>query len=478
MQIVEEKTNPWLLQKMKEKELVGSTQVLDLVVEVEYDRTAEVADRLEAIEIEVKRELISWGRYIPIRAPVERIPEIQRVPYVVMVHYDVPRYIYQPPSIVDPLIGEIQISPIEVPTSPLTHPLEVLTGVVTAPLGLLEKKQPQRPGVIILPNTIASELVGAPVRAVQTKVAVLDTGAPFPFHPHWRKPIEAVSFTGELPVDGQGHGTYCTCQAFGVEFLTRFGWVRGTADGQQVLHGKVLTNAGFGTTSMILRGMEWAYHAGAKIVSMSLGGPNQGGMLDPEVRVVEELKEKVIFVIAAGNQGPDEWTIGSPGCAPSALTIGSYSPYYKGIAWWSSRGPSSEWFKNHPAEWEDVLARYGENAIKPDLVCPGGGPVEKDQPTDLLYGGTQGWYDGFYDLTPGDWFEAFRGTSMATPVGSGLVAHLYEEGKVRTAADVKSVMRGIWGKPKDIAWGYGLIHYDYFEGKSPTEKQKIKLKIV
>ena len=146
-EVVREKTNVWLYEKLKEKKLINeggnphSEQVLELIVEVEPDYTAEVADRLEALDIEVHRGRISWGRYIPIVAIVKAIPKIQDLPRVVKVHYSMPRYPYFLPFLVektDPLLGKIRISEIEVPYGPLEAGIRVLPLLpFGGPLGLL-----------------------------------------------------------------------------------------------------------------------------------------------------------------------------------------------------------------------------------------------------------------------------------------------------------------------------------------------------
>jgi len=481
--IVPEKTNPWLLEKLREKRLLGSNprQMLGLVVEVERDYTEEVASELQAMEIEVKRGLISWGRFIPVVAPAEKIPDIQRIPRVRKVHYEMPRYPYV--RKVDPLLGEIRLSEVEIPYDPVQTFLGALPSLpFWGPLGLLAG--PARPGIEMWPTGTTRGIIGAPeINRVEVKCAVLDTGPPIPLHPLLLRIIEVHSTTGEPPVDGQGHGTHVLTTAFAGHLDTRFGRCKSVADARRLLAVKCLTDAGFGTTSTVLKAMEYAYYWGAKVVNMSLGGPLQGGVeWDLECRVIQETGDEVAWCCAAGNEGPDMWTIGSPAAAPKALAVGSYSPRYKGVAVFSSRGPNASWYATHRDAWERDLARYGEDLIKPDVLCPGGGPAERGQePVDVVYAGVQGWSDGMSDMTV-DGFEGMRGTSVAAPHCAGLVAILYDEGKVRTAADVKSAMRGAWEKPKDIAWGYGLMRYDRFGEKTRPKgekgKTKMKLKVV
>lgn len=252
--------------------------------------------------------------------------------------------------------------------------------------------------------------------------------------------------------------TWCITCAFGDTAKTRFGECRGVADPEKgtLMSVKCLSNVGFGTAFSVIEAMERAYKWGAKVISMSLGGPLQGTVDDdPECRIVARLKDDCIFVVAGGNDGPAEWTIGSPGASPHALTVGSYSTVYNGLSLFSSRGPSGEWYKEHPDLWTQDEAKYGRALTKPDVIAPGGGPVEPDQVMDVIYSGCMGWTDGMNDLTPGDGFEGMRGTSMATPHVAGLIALAYDRGLVKTAGDVKRLMAR--HGTKDKFRGYGLI---------------------
>jgi len=189
---------------------------------------------------------------------------------------------------------------------------------------------------------------------------------------------------------------------------------------------------------------------------MSLGGPMQGSVRDdPQCRLIERLKDEVVFVVAAGNDGV-EWSIGSPGIAPDAITVGSYSPVYCGVSTFSSRGPSGAWYVDNKVAYVRDHTHYGDNIIKPDIVAPGGGPSQEDQKTDLILSGCTGWTQPMYVVLP-DVFGAMRGTSMATPLAAGVIALAYEHGLVRTAQDVKDKMARYGGK--DSISGYGMITY-------------------
>jgi len=130
------------------------------------------------------------------------------------------------------------------------------------------------------------------------------------------------------------------------------------------------------------------------------------------------------------------------------------------VADFSSRGPSGSWYKEHPEDWERDRRKYGENLLKPDCVAPGGGPVGNRKPVDLLYSGTTGWFDGFYDFLL-DGYEGMRGTSMATPHAAGLIALAVDRGLVKNANEIKQKFKtqGV----KDIHKGYGFLKWGWFK---------------
>lgn len=228
-------------------------------------------------------------------------------------------------------------------------------------------------------------------------VAVLDTGIDAQ-HPDFAGQIAASeSFVaGEGVTDRNGHGTHTASTVAGTGAASD-GTEKGVAPGARLHIGKVLADDGSGQDSWVLAGMEWAARdQHANVISMSLGGDATDGT-DPLSLAVNRLSEETgaLFVVAAGNSGPDAYTIGSPGAADAALTVGAVNGPGKGVdqlAEFSSRGP-----------------RVGDNALKPDLTAPG---------VDVLAARSQ------YSTQGEGSYIAMDGTSMATPHVAGAAALL------------------------------------------------------
>jgi subtilisin family serine protease len=230
-------------------------------------------------------------------------------------------------------------------------------------------------------------------------VAVLDTGIDAAHPDFGGRIVASESFVPDQDVtDRNGHGTHVASTIAGTGAASG-GKERGVAPGAGLHIGKVLNNDGDGQDSWILAGMEWAARdQHAKVISMSLGsGPTDG--TDPMSQAVNELSAETgaLFVIAAGNSGPDPYSVSAPGAADAALTVGAVDGNDR-LAAFSSRGP-----------------RLGDSGLKPDLTAPG---------VDVLAARSQ------YSPEGEGSYVAMSGTSMATPHVAGaaaLLAHVHPD---------------------------------------------------
>ncbi|ARQ70502.1 hypothetical protein CAG99_18110 [Streptomyces marincola] len=246
-------------------------------------------------------------------------------------------------------------------------------------------------------------------------IAVLDTGIDADHGDFDGRIRDAADFTDEgTNEDLDGHGTHVASTAAGSGARSG-GTYQGVAPGADLLAGKVLGEFG-GMDSWIVAGMEWAVDEGADIVNMSIGGPVFEGH-DPLVEAVDALSDEhgTLFVIAAGNTGPDAGTVGSPGIARSALTVGAVDGE-DAVADFSSAGPSPV-----------------DGSLKPDLSAPGveiAAAVPEGSVTELVG-------------TPiADGYAAISGTSMATPHVAGAAALLLQKNPDWTGEQLKVALTG------------------------------------
>ncbi|MER6106003.1 S8 family serine peptidase [Streptomyces sp. NPDC001832] len=244
------------------------------------------------------------------------------------------------------------------------------------------------------------------------KVAVLDSGIDAT-HPDLADRItEAVDFTDSPkgPVDEHGHGTHVASTIAGTGQASD-GLRRGVAPGTKLAIGRVCGSDGSCAGSAVIAGMEWAAKSGADVVNMSLGGAPSDGK-DPLSTSVNSLSRTygTLFVIAAGNAGPNSETVGSPGAADEALTVAAVDKSDR-MAPFSSRGP-----------------RVGDGAAKPDIAAPG---------VAIVAARAKGTGMG---KPVDDYYTSANGTSMATPHMAGAAAIIAQQHPDFTGRQIKSLL--------------------------------------
>jgi subtilisin family serine protease len=183
-----------------------------------------------------------------------------------------------------------------------------------------------------------SSFSGAGVR-----VAVLDTGFDAT-HPDFagRDPVLKSFVEGQEPADGNGHGTHCIGTALG-PLAPETGPRYGLAYRGEIYAGKVLSNAGSGSDTEILAGMEWSLEQSCAVVSMSLGAPVDQG--EAYSQVFEAAARRMqdagtLIVAAAGNESNRPVSIqpvGHPANCPSILAVAALDSSL-GVASFSNRG--------------------------------------------------------------------------------------------------------------------------------------------
>jgi subtilisin family serine protease len=258
-----------------------------------------------------------------------------------------------------------------------------------------------------VPEVWAAGLDGAGVT-----VAVLDTGID-PNHPDLAgKVVATANFSEEASaVDGHGHGTHVASIIAGTGAASG-GRYTGVAPRASLMVGKVLNDTGSGQLSWAIDGMEWAAHAGADVVNLSLGSDPTDGT-DPASQALDALSEETgtLFVVAAGNDGADA-AVGAPAAATAALTVGAVDDH-DALADFSSRGP-----------------RRGDAAVKPNITAPGVDVVAARAAGTTMPGSTP----------VDDHYTSASGTSMATPHVAGVAALLAQAHPDWRYADLKGAL--------------------------------------
>nr|WP_307531252.1 S8 family peptidase [Streptomyces umbrinus] len=268
------------------------------------------------------------------------------------------------------------------------------------------------------------------------KIAVLDTGVDTT-HPDLKDQVVAEKNFSAAPdaTDKYGHGTHVASIAAGTGAKSA-GKYKGVAPGAQLLNGKVLDDNGFGDDSGILAGMDWAAEQGADVVNLSLGGGDTAEIDPLEAQVNKLSAEKgILFAIAAGNSGEfGEQTVGSPGSAAAALTVGAVDDSDK-LADFSSTGPGLD------------------GAIKPDVTAPGVDTTAASAKGSIIAQEVGEKPAGYVTIS---------GTSMATPHVAGAAAILKQQHPDWKYPELKAALTGSTkgGKYTPFQQGSGRIQVD------------------
>lgn len=199
--------------------------------------------------------------------------------------------------------------------------------------------------------------------------------------------------------DDNGHGTHIAAIACGN------GLYKGIAPYSSIVMLKVLNQDGQGNASDVISALEWIGNNHSKynikVLNMSIGTAPSAGK-DPLVEAVEYLWDKGITVVAAaGNNGPGYGTISSPGTSKKIITAASYSQHLTGV--YSGRGPTSECI------------------IKPDILAPGDNIISCKNKNGVYAG--------------------LSGTSVSTPIVSGVIALLLEKEPALSPNDIKYMLK-------------------------------------
>jgi len=134
---------------------------------------------------------------------------------------------------------------------------------------------------------------------------------------------DTVGWDGD-PSDGLGHGT-AVASVIGARGDNGLG-ISGVAWDVQLMPVKVLHDSGWGTTATMIAGLRYALAGGARIVNISLNGPDDSQALDEAIGEAEA--QGVLVVTSAGNDGANRDRVASyPASVHSraVLTVASAS---------------------------------------------------------------------------------------------------------------------------------------------------------
>jgi subtilisin family serine protease len=198
------------------------------------------------------------------------------------------------------------------------------------------------------------------------------------------------NFSTDLDNDDDfGHGTHVAgiagASSNNAEGIAGANW---DAD---ILSVKVLNGNGVGTATAIAKGVRYAVDQGVRVINLSLGASTFSQALADAVAYAQE--RGALVVAAADNQASTSLTY--PGALPGVIAVGASTPF-------------------------DTLASFSNYGDWVDVLAPGAGIIST-------------WPRAKSNGVP---YEVEDGTSMATPLVSGIAALVWSENPYLSAQGV------------------------------------------
>jgi serine protease AprX len=295
-----------------------------------------------------------------------------------------------------------------------------------------ESTGPHAPSDAFLTQTGASQLAAAGDTGQGVTVAVVDTGID-QLPDFSGRLIGGVDLTGggNPFQDGYGHGTFVAGLIAG-DGASSNGQYSGEAPGANLVSIKVAGANGLTDVGTIIQGLQWAVDNQAlyqiKVLNLSLGfQSNESTVINPLDLAVSAVWDAGITVVAsAGNAGPFNGTILSPGDDPMVITVGALDDM--GAATDSTGG-------DEMTNFSSVGPTSPDGWVKPDLVTSGRSVVSLAAPGSTLVSTYPSAQIGAANFTG-------SGTSFSTAITSGAVALILADNPGLTPDQVKARLLG------------------------------------
>ncbi|MEH7272127.1 S8 family serine peptidase [Neobacillus vireti] len=159
-------------------------------------------------------------------------------------------------------------------------------------------------------------------------VGVIDTGVDYT-HPDLRRNfagghdlVDNDTDPMETKIIGRAtvHGTHVA------GIIAANGKLKGVAPEAKILAYRALGPGGGGTTENVLAAIEQAMKDKVDIMNLSLGNDINGPDLPISLALNRAVEKGIVAIAASGNSGPNVWSVGSPGTASKAISVGASTP--------------------------------------------------------------------------------------------------------------------------------------------------------
>lgn len=252
------------------------------------------------------------------------------------------------------------------------------------------------------------------------KIAIVDTGVDTSHPDLSAKVVSQYSFVARNSADGFGHGTHVA--GIAAASTNNGTGVAGICPRCSIMSVQVLGADGSGSTSNVAAGIQYAADAGARVINLSLGGSQHTQIARDALDYA--FSKNALPVVAMGNSNSTD---------PGDLAY-----------WYSALSVAA-------VDQSGAKASFSNYGPKTDVAAPGVA-ILSTMPTYLTTLNTQYGYKTNYD--------ALSGTSMATPVVSGIAGLVASRNPGLTAAQIKGIIEASAGDGATFnsATGFGVVN--------------------
>ena len=164
------------------------------------------------------------------------------------------------------------------------------------------------------------------------KVGVIDTGIDYT-HRDLKQAYKGgkdLVDGDEDPMETKGTADYATFHGTHVAgIIAANGKLKGVAPEAEIYAYRALGPGGSGDTEQVLSAIDAAIEDGVDVLNLSLGNNVNGPDLPISLALNKAVDLGIVAVTSNGNSGPDVWTVGSPGTAEKAISVGASTPPMK-----------------------------------------------------------------------------------------------------------------------------------------------------
>ncbi|HEV2368446.1 MAG TPA: S8 family serine peptidase [Acidimicrobiales bacterium] len=312
---------------------------------------------------------------------------------------------------------------------------------------------PSTPSGNFTKDTGADQLAAAGDNGSGATVAVIDTGINSSLPDFGNRVVGGVDLSGgNSPfTDQYGHGTFVAGLIAG-DGTASNGAYPGEAPGANLVSVKAAGATGVTSASTIVKAIQWVTQNRNKYkitgLNLSFGAVPLGPTsMEPMDQAVEKAwKAGITVVVSAGNAGPFNGTITSPGDDPYVITVGAYddnnssAPYDWADCSFSSVGPTAY-----------------DGFIKPDISAPGRSVISVLDPGSTIALANPGAVVGTGNFVG-------SGTSFSAAITSGAAALVQADNPGASPNEIKgrllgNALPGQLGNP--FVEGHGYLNAFY-----------------